>query len=113
MVLDGVVDPRRVISGAVARFANTIAAMDDGLRAFESLCQRAGPRRCALAGHGPVARRVTGLLARVRRSPIPAPNARPAGALRYGDLWLSSPFGGELSVAVPPNRLLRGAFVVV
>jgi hypothetical protein len=26
---------------------------------------------------------------------------------------LSSPFGGELSVAVPPNRLLRGAFVVV
>jgi pimeloyl-ACP methyl ester carboxylesterase len=86
MVLDGVVDPRTVISGTAARFANTIATMDKGLRAFESLCQRAGPRRCALAGHGPVAQRVTGLLARVRRSPIPAPNARPAGALSYGDL---------------------------
>ncbi len=86
MVLDGVVDPRTVVSGTVARFANTIAAMDNGLGAFESQCQRAGPRRCALAGRGPVARRVTGLLARLRRSPIAAPDARPAGALSYGDL---------------------------
>ena len=86
MVLDGVVDPRIVVRGTVARFANTIAAMDGGLRAFESRCQRAGSRRCALAGHGPVARRVAGLTARLRRSPIPAPNARPAGALSYGDL---------------------------
>jgi pimeloyl-ACP methyl ester carboxylesterase len=86
MALDGVVDPQTVISGAAARFANTIAGMDDGLRAFESLCQRAGPRRCALAGRGSVARRVAGLLARLRRSPIPAPTARPAGALGYGDL---------------------------
>jgi pimeloyl-ACP methyl ester carboxylesterase len=86
MVFDGVVDPRIVISGAAARFANTIAAMADGLGAFESLCQRAGARRCAVAGQGPVARRVAGLLARLQRSPIPAPNAKPAGALSYGDL---------------------------
>ena len=86
MVLDGVVDPRVVISGAAARFANTIAAMDSGLRAFESLCQRAGPRRCALAGRGPVARQVAGLLARLRRSPIPASHAGTAGVLSYGDL---------------------------
>ena len=86
MVLDGVVDPRTVINGAAARFANTIAAMDSGLRAFESLCRHAGPRRCALAGRGLVARRVTGLLARLRRSSIPAPEARPAGVLSYGDL---------------------------
>ena len=86
MALDGLVDPRIVISGAAARFSNTVAAMDRGLLAFESVCQRAGPARCALAGHGAVAPRVARLLARLRRAPIPAPTASPPGALSYGDL---------------------------
>ena len=86
MALDGLVDPRIVIRGAAARFSNTVVAMDHGLLAFDSACQRAGPGRCALAGRGAVAPRVAGLLARLRQAPIPAPNASPPGALRYGDL---------------------------
>jgi pimeloyl-ACP methyl ester carboxylesterase len=86
MALDGLVDPRTVVRGAAARFSNTIAAMDRGLRAFESVCRRAGSARCALAGRGAVAPRVAGLLARLRQGPIPAPTASPPGALSYGDL---------------------------
>jgi pimeloyl-ACP methyl ester carboxylesterase len=86
MVLDGLVDPRIVVRDVAARFANTVVGMDQGLGAFESLCQRAGPRHCALAGHGAVAPRVARLLARLRRGPIPAPTAKPRGALSYGDL---------------------------
>ena len=86
MVLDGLVDPRLVIRGAAARFSNTVVAMDRGLRWFESLCQRAGPARCALAGRDPVAARVAQLRARLRRAPIPAPTAKPRGALTYSDL---------------------------
>jgi pimeloyl-ACP methyl ester carboxylesterase len=86
MALDGLVDPRIVIRGAVARFSNTVAAMDRGLLAFASVCQRAGSGRCALAGRGAVAPRVAGLVARLRRAPIPAPTASPPGALSYGDL---------------------------
>ncbi len=86
MALDGLVDPRIVIRGAAARFSNTVAAMDRGLRAFESVCQRAGAARCALAGRGAVALRVAKLLARLHRAPIPAPTASPPGALSYGDL---------------------------
>jgi pimeloyl-ACP methyl ester carboxylesterase len=87
MALDGLVDPRVVIRGAAARFSNVpVSGMDRGLRAFESLCQRAGPQRCALAGRGAVAPRVAELLARLRRAPIPAPEATPPGTLSYGDL---------------------------
>jgi len=86
MALDGLVDPRVVMKGAAARFSDT--AMEQGLRRFESLCERAGPGRCALAGRGAVARRMARLLARLRRAPIPAPAARPAGPLRYGDALL-------------------------
>jgi pimeloyl-ACP methyl ester carboxylesterase len=86
MILDGLVDPRIVIRGAAARFSNTVAGMDRGLRAFESLCQRAGPGRFALAGHGAVAPQVARLLAGLRRAPIPAPRAKPSGSLSYGDL---------------------------
>lgn len=53
---------------------------------FEKLCQRAGPERCALAGHGSVKARVNALLARVRRAPIPAPSATPRGRLTYAEL---------------------------
>ena len=86
MTLDGLVDPRIVIRGAAARFSNTVAGMDRGLLAFESLCQRAGPSRCALAGQGAVAPQVARLVARLRRAPIPAPTAQPPGSLSYGDL---------------------------
>jgi pimeloyl-ACP methyl ester carboxylesterase len=86
MALDGLVDPRIVIRGAAARFSNTVEAMDRGLLAFASVCQRAGSAGCALAGRGAVAPRVAGLLARLRRAPIPAPTASPPGALSYGDL---------------------------
>jgi pimeloyl-ACP methyl ester carboxylesterase len=85
MALDGVVDPRIVERGTEARFANTVAGEDRGLRAFESQCRRAGAARCALAGHGSVAKRVGGLLATLRRHPVPAPAARPSGALTYSD----------------------------
>ena len=86
MALDGLVDPRIVISGAAARFSNTVSALDRGLLAFESLCQSAGSTSCALAGHGPVAQRVARLLDRLRRAPIPAPTAKPPGPLQYADL---------------------------
>ena len=86
MALDGLVDPRIVIRGAETRFSNTVAAMDRGLLVFESVCQRAGSARCALAGGGAVAARVARLLARLRRGSIPAPTASPPGALSYGDL---------------------------
>ena len=86
MVLDGLVDPRIVVRGAEARFADTVVGMDPGLARFASACQAAGPDRCALAGASPVATRVDRLLARLRLGPIPAPTARPAGPLGYGDV---------------------------
>ncbi|MGZ6637689.1 MAG: alpha/beta hydrolase [Solirubrobacteraceae bacterium] len=51
---------------------------------FLSLCERAGPLRCALAGHGSVAARVRGLLARLWRASIP-PFASPRGGLTCRD----------------------------
>jgi pimeloyl-ACP methyl ester carboxylesterase len=88
MALDGLVDPRIVIKGALARFANTVSEMDSGLRRFSSVCQHAGRTRCMLAGHGSVMARVARLLARLRHGPIPAPTAKRAGPLRYGDVLL-------------------------
>ena len=85
MTLDGVVDPRVVSRGAEARFADTVAGLGRGLRLFEALCRKAGAARCALAGHGSVEARVGRLLSGLRRRPVPAPTARPPGALRYGD----------------------------
>jgi pimeloyl-ACP methyl ester carboxylesterase len=86
MALDGLVDPRTVVRGAEARFADTVVAMDPGLDRFEARCQAAGPARCALAGQGPVAARVARLLRRLRLAPIPAPDAAPPGALQYSDV---------------------------
>lgn len=86
MVLDGLVDPRVVMRGAEARFADTVAAMDQGLEQFAARCEDAGPSQCALAGNGPVSVRVASLLARLRSGSIPAPTAQPPGALQYGDL---------------------------
>jgi len=86
MVLDGVVDPITYTRGNEAGYANELRYTDRAFAGFLSLCQRAGPGRCALAGHGePVTRRASRLLARLRSAPIPAPSASPPGELTYGD----------------------------
>ena len=88
MVLDGVFDPVAFTTSAQAGIASSGA---DSYRVFaklQSLCQAAGPARCALAGHGPVKVRVSRLLARLRRGPIPAPSAPAPHRLSYGDLLL-------------------------
>ena len=86
MVINGVINPVPFTTSAQAGLASTQA---DFLRVFaklQSLCQAAGPARCALAGHGPVKARVSRLLARLRHGPIPAPNAPAPHRLNYGDL---------------------------
>ena len=86
MVLDGLLDPVATIASMEAREANGVSTTDAVFAKLLSLCQRAGPARCRLAGHGaPAAARATGLLDRLQRGPIPAPAARPAGALTYAD----------------------------
>jgi pimeloyl-ACP methyl ester carboxylesterase len=86
MVLDGIVNPLAFTRSVQASVANGASAADLVFAKFQSLCQRAGPARCALAGHGSVTARVSGLLARLRRGPIPAPSAAPPRRLSYGDL---------------------------
>jgi len=92
MVLDAVIDPVPFTRSVEAAIANNAADVGLVFEKFLSLCQQAGPARCALAGQGPVAPRARALLARLRRGPIPAPSA-PARQLTYGDtliaLWLS------------------------
>ncbi len=86
MVINGVIDPVPFTTSAQAGLASSQA---DFLRVFaklQSLCQAAGPARCALAGHGPVKARVSRLLARLRRGPIPAPSAPAPHRLSYGDV---------------------------
>ena len=88
IVLDGVLDP---VPFTTSTQAGTVSSGADTTRVFaklQSLCQAAGPARCALAGHGPVTARVSGLLARLRRGPIPAPSAPASHRLGYGDLLL-------------------------
>lgn len=89
MVLDGVVEPVAWSKGAEARLANAVSSSDEVFEKFESLCQAAGPSRCALALRGSVKPGFEGLLARLRQGPIPAPAARPPGELTYNDLKLS------------------------
>jgi pimeloyl-ACP methyl ester carboxylesterase len=85
LVLDGVVDPVAYTRGTEAGYANQLGFSDRGFEGFLSLCQSAGPGRCALAGAGPVAARVDQLLAGLRRASISAPSADPPGELTYGD----------------------------
>jgi pimeloyl-ACP methyl ester carboxylesterase len=84
MVLDGIIYPPTYTTGRETSLANTMADTDLIFEKFESLCQRVGPSRCELAGHGPVALRINRLLARLRRGPVSAPSA-PGGKLTYGD----------------------------
>lgn len=85
MALDGVIDPVASAAGTEAVAASSLADTDRVYHQFLRLCQAAGPDRCALAGHGPVAPRVNQLLNRLRHHPIPAPSADPPGELTYGE----------------------------
>ena len=88
IVLDGVVNPRTFTTSVRASISSGVANSDLVFAKFQSLCQQAGPARCALAGHGSVAARVSALLARIRRKPIPAPSAASPHRLSYGDLLI-------------------------
>jgi len=85
MVLDGVLDPVSWVKGLVPAYRDELSFNNRAFAQILSLCQRAGPARCALAGHGPVAARVDALFARLRRGSIPARSAKPPGRLAYGD----------------------------
>ena len=90
MLLDGIVDPVPYAKGAEARVASQASGADALFNQLLSVCENAGPKRCALAGgRQTAAERVNGLFARVKRAPIPAPKARPPGALTYSDLLVS------------------------
>ncbi len=84
MVLDGVLGPVAFTKGPKANYVNELKYTDRAFDGFLSLCEKAGPERCELAGHGPVAPRVGALLERLRRGPIPAPGS-PGGQLTYGE----------------------------
>lgn len=85
MALDGLEDPVAYTSGTARVLRRSLIDVDRLFERFLALCERAGPARCALAGHGSVERRVNRLLARLRRGPIPAPSATPPGKLTYGE----------------------------
>jgi pimeloyl-ACP methyl ester carboxylesterase len=85
MELDAIVDPVAYTSGNEAGYMNMLAGADQGFRNFLSLCQRAGPGRCALAGHGRIATRVDRLMARLKHRPIDVPSASHRDQLSYAD----------------------------
>jgi pimeloyl-ACP methyl ester carboxylesterase len=90
MMLDGIVDPVPYSKGFEAYLASAVSGADPVFAKLLSLCEDAGPKRCALAGGRRTApERVNRLFARVKRAPIPAPSARPPGKLTYGDLLVS------------------------
>jgi len=85
MALDGVEDPVRFLAGTASALAQSFTDTDPTFRQFLRLCEAAGPDRCALAAHDPVAPYVEGVLRRLRHHPIPAPSATPPGELTYGE----------------------------
>jgi pimeloyl-ACP methyl ester carboxylesterase len=99
MALDGIVDPIVYRHGLAAALATGLTDTDLVWSKFLSLCQAAGPDRCALAGHGPVAPRVDAFLARLRRAPIDTP----AGPLTYGELVTAAKFNVPASPADWPQ----------
>ncbi len=95
MALDGIVDPIVYRHGLAATLATGLTDTDLVWSKFLSLCQAAGPDRCALAGHGPVAPRVDAFLARLRRAPMDTS----AGPLTYGELLAVAKFNVPASPA--------------
>jgi pimeloyl-ACP methyl ester carboxylesterase len=95
MLLNGVVDAVKYSKSAEARLAMDLRSADEVFGQFLSLCESAGPERCALAGGGQTAAaRVEQLFAQVKVAPIPAPGVRPLPllspqTLSYSDLLLS------------------------
>jgi pimeloyl-ACP methyl ester carboxylesterase len=92
MALDGIVDPIPYNHGTAAALANGLSDTDLVWNRFLADCEAAGPQSCALAGQGPVKPRVDAFLARVKRTPLPAPNATPPGVLTYGELLAIAKF---------------------
>jgi len=95
MALSGIVDPIVYRHGLAVTLATGLTDADLVWSKFLSLCQAAGPARCALAGHGPVAPRVDAFLARLRRAPMDTP----AGPLTYGELLAAAKFNVPASPA--------------
>jgi len=94
MLLDGVIDPVKAAKSIESNVAMSSAATDGVFDQFLSLCESAGPERCALAGGSESpAELVDGLFARLKRAPLPAPGAKPPltsrEKLTYSDLLLS------------------------
>jgi pimeloyl-ACP methyl ester carboxylesterase len=85
MALDGVADPVAATGGTETALGAALVSTDEAYEQFLAACEAAGPDRCALAGHGPVAPRVNALLERLRHTPLPAPNATPPGTLSYNE----------------------------
>jgi pimeloyl-ACP methyl ester carboxylesterase len=85
MVLDGLADPIAATDGTAAILAAGLGGTDEVFEQFLATCEAAGPERCALARHGPVAPRVNAMLDRLRHTPLPAPNATPPGTLSYNE----------------------------
>jgi pimeloyl-ACP methyl ester carboxylesterase len=82
MLLTGLVDPTKYSKGAEASAAGFVASTDEVYDKFLSLCDGAGPERCALAGGDQTAaERLKRLSKRLKRAPIPAPG-RPRDGLR-------------------------------
>ena len=80
MVLDGVLDPVHYTQGTQANYVHELSYTDRAFDGFLSLCESAGPARCALAGHGPGGAAVDALLAAAapRRRSRPPPHRRTA-----------------------------------
>jgi pimeloyl-ACP methyl ester carboxylesterase len=94
IMLNGLIDATKDTRGAEARSASDASSADPVFAQFLSLCDGAGPERCALAGGRHTAtERFRRLVARTKRAPIPAPGVRPPLSspqeLSYGDLLLS------------------------
>jgi pimeloyl-ACP methyl ester carboxylesterase len=104
MMLDGIVDPVSYSKGAEARVARQASGGDEVFAEFLSLCEDAAPGRCALAGGvSSPAERVDQLFERVRRAPIPAPDAEPLGLAR-GKLGFADLLSSQFAPMRDPKR---------
>src|SRR6476620_11372398 len=83
--LDGVEDPVSYTADLATVLASILSSTDQVFHEFLALCERVGPASCALAGHGPVEKRVETMLRQLRHHPIPTPSAEPPGELTYGE----------------------------
>jgi len=132
MLLDGVIDPVKYSRSSEAAVAMSGAATDGVFNQLLSLCEGAGPSRCALAGGSKSpADLFRRLVARLKRAPIPAPGAKPPlnardqlnysdlllsqfNQLRGPDLWpgdargIAAALGGDGSALESEARALRG-----